>query len=100
MDEQDMDVFEHDHEIDLDAAEAMPGGRSRQARMDEMRRRASKRMDEAQRRALNVPVKVVSGVVGALPVQTREASAAGRAGERAGGAVVRRCDQFGGLDGG
>ncbi len=72
MDEQDMDVFEHDHEIDLDAAEAMPGGQSRQARMDEMRRRASERMDEAQRRALNVPVKVVSGVVGALPVQTRE----------------------------
>jgi hypothetical protein len=74
MDEQDMDVFDHDHdhEIDLDAAEAMPGGRARQVRMDEMRRRASERIDEAQRRALNVPVKVVSGVVGALPVQTRE----------------------------
>jgi hypothetical protein len=65
MDEQDMDVFEHDEE--------MPGGaRSRQARMDAMRQRASERMDEAQRQAMVIPRKVVSGAIGALPVQTRE----------------------------
>lgn len=69
MDEQDMDVFEHDADGDLDAEEAMPGrARSRQARMDAMRQRASARMDAAQRQVMMVPRKVV----GVLPVQTRE----------------------------
>jgi hypothetical protein len=71
MDEQDMDVFEHD-DIDLNAAEAMPGGRSRRARMDEARRRASERMDEMQHEVYQFPMRVVSGAVGTLPVQTRE----------------------------
>ena len=69
MDEQEMDVFEHDDDSDLDAERAMPGhARSRQARMDAMRQRASERMDEAQRQAMVIPRKAV----GALPVQTRE----------------------------
>lgn len=70
MDEQDMDVFEHDEDEDLDAEEAMPGSRrSRRMRQREtMRRRASERMDEMQRQALAIPRKVV----GTLPVQTRE----------------------------
>jgi hypothetical protein len=69
MDEQEMDVFGHDDDRDLDAEGNMPGhARSRQARMDVMRQRASERMDEAQRQAMMVPRKVV----GALPVQTRE----------------------------
>ncbi len=73
MDEQDMDVFAHDEQIDLDAEEAMPGRtRARRAQMDDARRRASERMDDAQRQALAIPRKVVSGAVGALPVQTRE----------------------------
>ncbi len=73
MDEQDMDVFTHDEEIDLDAEEAMVGHtHARRAQMDAMRHRASERMDEAQRQALAIPRKVVSGAVGALPVQTRE----------------------------
>ena len=69
MDEQDMDVFEHDEDVDLDAEEAMPGhARSRQARRAALRQRASARIDEAQRQAMMVPRKVV----GVLPVQTRE----------------------------
>ncbi|MDQ2784649.1 MAG: hypothetical protein M3Y58_06570 [Chloroflexota bacterium] len=73
MDEQEMDVFEHDTDSDLDAAGAMPSrARARRAQMDDARRRASARMDEAQRQAMAVPRKVVSGAVGALPVQTRE----------------------------
>ncbi len=73
MDEQEMDVFEHDEEIDLDAEGLMPGrARSLHGQMHAMRHRASERMDEAQRRAMAVPRKVVSGAVGALPVQTRE----------------------------
>jgi len=72
MDEQDMDVFEHDEEIDLDAAGAMPGGRSRRAQVDEMRHRASERMDEMQREMFQFPMRVLSGAVGTLPVQTRE----------------------------
>ncbi|MDQ6832915.1 MAG: hypothetical protein M3008_05915 [Chloroflexota bacterium] len=73
MDEQDMDVFEHDEDIDLDAEGAMPSRtRARRAQMDEARRRASERMDGAQRQAIAIPRKVVAGAVGALPVQTRE----------------------------
>ncbi|MCA1723783.1 MAG: hypothetical protein LC748_05960 [Thermomicrobia bacterium] len=73
MDEQDMDVFEHDEDIDLDAEGAIPSRtRARRAQMDEARRRASERMDEAQRQAMAIPRKVVSQAVGALPVQTRE----------------------------
>lgn len=71
MDEQDMDVFEHDEEIDLDA-EGMSGGRSRRARMGEMRHRASERMDEMQREMVRFPIRIFSEAVGALPVQTRE----------------------------
>ncbi len=73
MDEQDMDVYTHDEEIDLDAEGAMPGRtRARRAQMDDARRRASERLDAAQRQAMEIPRKVVSGAVGALPVQTRE----------------------------
>ncbi len=74
MDEQDMDVTEHGTDIDLDAAEAMPGhrGARRKEHMDAARRRASERVDEMQRQALAIPRKVVSEAVGALPVQTRE----------------------------
>jgi hypothetical protein len=73
MDEQEMDVFEHDEDVDLDAEGAMPGrARSRHEQMHAMRRRASERMDEMQRRAMAVPRRVVSEAVGALPVQTRE----------------------------
>jgi hypothetical protein len=69
MDEQEMDVFEHDEDGDFDAEAAMPGrARSRQARMDAMRQRASARMDEAQRQAMMIPRKAV----GVLPVQTRD----------------------------
>lgn len=69
MDEQEMDVFEHDEDGDFDAEEAMSRrARSRQARMDAMRQRASARMDEAQRQAMMIPRKAVS----VLPVQTRE----------------------------
>lgn len=67
MDEQDMDVFEHDEEIDGGAA-GRPGG----ARVGEMRHRASERMDEMQREILHLPIRIISGAVGALPVQTRE----------------------------
>jgi hypothetical protein len=70
MDEQDMDVFEHD-DIDLDA-EATPGGKSRRARMDEARQRASERIDEMQHEMVQFPIRIVSGAVGTLPVQTRE----------------------------
>lgn len=73
MDEQDMDVYEHGDEIDLDAAEMMPGReQARRAQMDEMRHRVSERMDEMQREVFRFPIKVFSEAVGALPVQTRE----------------------------
>jgi len=72
MDEQDMDIYEHGDEVDLDAAETMPGGRSRRAQMDEMRRRASERMDEMQHGMYQFPMRLFSGAVGSLPVQTRE----------------------------
>jgi hypothetical protein len=69
MDEQEMDVFEHDEDGAFDAEETMSRrARSRQARMDAMRQRASARMDEAQRQAMMIPRKAV----GVLPVQTRE----------------------------
>jgi hypothetical protein len=71
MDEQDMDVFEHDEEIDLDS-EGPAGRTRRRAQMDEMRRRASERIDEAQRQAFQFPMRVLSEAVGTLPVQTRE----------------------------
>ncbi len=70
MDEQDMDVFEHD-DIDLDA-ETTPGGRSRRGadgRGAPARLRAGGR-DAA--RDVPMPVRVFSGAVGTLPVQTRE----------------------------
>ena len=69
MDEQDMDVFEHD-DIDLD--DKTSGRQSRRAQMDETRRRASERMDAMQREMFQVPMRVFSGAVGTLPVQTRE----------------------------
>ncbi|GEM_PF-4438910 len=74
MDEQEMDVFEHDEDRDLDAEEAISGHRAarRRQQMDEIRQRASARVDEMQRQAVAIPRKVVSEVVGALPVQTRE----------------------------
>src|SRR5947209_6056004 len=73
MDEQDMDVFEHDEEIDLDADEAMASRRrARKQQMDEMRRRAAARMDELQREVFGFPMRLFSEAVGALPVQTRE----------------------------
>jgi hypothetical protein len=72
MDEQDMDVFEHDEEIDLDADEMRAGRARRRAQMDEMRRRASERIDEVQRQAFQFPMRILSEAVGALPVQTRE----------------------------
>jgi len=71
MDEQDMDVFEHDEEIDLDA-EGMAGRARRRAQMDEMRRRASERIDEMQRQVFQFPMRILSEAVGTLPVQTRE----------------------------
>ncbi len=73
MDEQEMDVFEHNEDSDRDAEGTMPSRtRARRAQMDDARRRASERMDEAQRQAMAIPRKVVSQAVGALPVQTRE----------------------------
>lgn len=71
MDEQDMDVFEHGEEVDLDAEE-MTGRARRRARMDERRRRASQRMDEMQRQVFQFPIRIFSEAVGTLPVQTRE----------------------------
>ncbi len=72
MDEQDMDVFEHDEEIDLDAEEAMPNRRRLRQDREEMRRRAAALMDEMQRRMMQFPMRLFSEAVGALPVQTRE----------------------------
>ena len=69
MDEQDMDVFEHD-DIDLD--DKTSGKQSRRAQREEARRRAAARMDAMQREMLQVPMRVFSGAVGSLPVQTRE----------------------------
>ncbi len=66
MDEQEMDVFEHDEDGDRDAEGTMPS--RRRARRDAMRHRASERIDEVQRQAMVIPRKAV----GALPVQTRE----------------------------
>ncbi len=65
MDEQDMDVLEHGEEIDLDGEAAMP-------ERERMRRPAEEWMEEFQRQAIEVPMRVISGAVGALPVQTRE----------------------------
>ena len=65
MDEQDMDVFEHDEEIDLDADEAMASRRrARKQQMDEMRRRAAARMDELQREVFGFPMRLFSEAVG------------------------------------
>lgn len=69
MDEQEMDVFEHDEDMDLDAEGGVPGRtRLRHGPIHAMRHRASERIDEVQRQAMVIPRKVV----GALPVQTRE----------------------------
>lgn len=67
MDEEEMDVIEHGEEIDLDSDVARL-----KRRRDEMRRRAQERMDEMQRRVVQAPVRLFSGAVGVLPVQTRE----------------------------
>lgn len=73
MDEQEMDVFEHGEEVDLDGPDAMADRRrARREQMEAMRRRASARMDEVQREAFAIPMKIVGEALGALPVQTRE----------------------------
>lgn len=72
MDEQDMDVLQHGEEIDLDGEASMPERARMRARREEMRRRAEERMEEFQRQAIDVPMRVVTGAVGVLPVQTRE----------------------------
>src|SRR6266700_367849 len=72
MDEQDMDVFEHDEEIDLDADGMKARRAHRRAQMDDMRHRASERMDEMQRQVFQFPIRILSEAVGTLPVQTRE----------------------------
>jgi len=67
MDEEEMDVIDHEEEIDLDSdVERL------KRRRDEMRHRAQERMDEVQRRIVQAPVRLFSSAVGVLPVQTRE----------------------------
>ncbi len=75
MDEQMMDVIEHGEPIDLDGPEAQPRyGRTetRKEQIDAARQRASARLEDAQRQAMELPLKVMTGAIGALPVQTRE----------------------------
>lgn len=80
MDEQDMDVIERAEPIDIDGPEADPRRNQRsRGRADEvweraeaMRARATVRAEEVQQRATQVPMQVFTGLVGALPVQTRE----------------------------
>lgn len=80
MDEQDMDVIERVEPIDVDGPEADPRrGQTQRGRADEvwkraetMRTQASMRAEDVQRRATQVPMQIVNGLVGALPVQTRE----------------------------
>jgi hypothetical protein len=67
MDEEEMDVIDHEEEIDLDSDMARL-----KRRRDEMRRRAQERMEDMQRRVVQAPVRLFSGAVGVLPVQTRE----------------------------
>ncbi len=68
MDEEELDVIDHGEEVDLDSDAAM----ARRNRREEMRRRAQERMDEMQRRMTQAPLRMLSGAVGMLPVQTRE----------------------------
>lgn len=65
MDEQDMDVFPHSEAV-------MPERVRKHTRREKARRRAEKRRAAFQRQAVDVPMRVISGAVGVLPVQTRE----------------------------
>jgi hypothetical protein len=67
MDEEDMDVIVHEEEVDLEST-AMALRRRR----EEMRRRARERMDEMQHQIKRAPGRVLSRMIGTLPVQTRE----------------------------
>jgi nitrite reductase/ring-hydroxylating ferredoxin subunit len=67
MNEEEMDVIVHAEDVDLER-EAMTLRRRR----EEMRRRARERRDEMQRQIVQAPERVLSGVIGTLPVQTRE----------------------------
>jgi hypothetical protein len=67
MDEEEMDVIVHEEEVDRES-EAMAHRRRR----EEMRRRARERMDEMQRQIVRAPGRVLSRMIGTLPVQTRE----------------------------
>lgn len=74
MDEQNMDVVEHGEPIDLDAPEAMPGSDQarRRQQVEAARERVAARLDGVQRQAAQLPLRVFTGAVGVLPVQTRE----------------------------
>jgi len=80
MDEQEMDVIERPEMIDLDGPEADPRrGQMPRVRVDEvwerteaMRMRAAAQAEVSARRVTQLPMQLLNGAVGALPVQTRE----------------------------
>ncbi len=80
MDEQEMDVIERPGMIDIDGPEADPRrGQTPRVRVDEvwerteaMRVRAAAQAEASARRATELPMQLLNGMVGALPVQTRE----------------------------
>ncbi len=81
MDEQEMDRIERAAPIDVDGPEARPdAGRAQSQReRDERQRLWQQRADDVRARAgeferqvSGAPARILNGVVGALPVQTRE----------------------------
>lgn len=74
MDEQEMDVIERATPIDVDGPEAQPyaGGAQAQRERDERQRLWQQRAGEFERQVSDAPARILTNVVGALPVQTRE----------------------------
>jgi hypothetical protein len=67
MDEQEMDVIDHGEAVDLESAAV-----ALRHRREEMRRRTQERMDAMRHQIVHTPERVLSGMIGRLPVQTRE----------------------------